>query len=167
MTVMLHLTVKQSSLRFEEVALYVGPLDEVVAAPVGARELAHLAAGPSEPRHRVAVVVEHVERDHGLFYFFEPVCSSPWHHLFRPAVGVHGPSRHHAAAAGRLSSAAKTLPGHRTRSVVRASTKDIAFGQASHSVVQADVEKLAAAVGVTLGPRVGNVQGKSVCVDAK
>jgi hypothetical protein len=36
---------------------------------------------------------------------------------------------------------------------VRASAKDIAFDQASRSALQAGVEKLANAVGVTLGPR--------------
>ncbi|KAI4986923.1 hypothetical protein ZWY2020_019553 [Hordeum vulgare] len=58
---------------------------------------------------------------------------------------------------GRPSSAARPLPGRRTRSVVRASAKDIAFDQASRSALQAGVEKLAAAVGVTLGPRGRNV----------
>jgi hypothetical protein len=36
---------------------------------------------------------------------------------------------------------------------VRASAKDIAFDQDSRASLQAGVEKLAAAVGVTLGPR--------------
>ncbi|KAM3280388.1 hypothetical protein ACQJBY_047275 [Aegilops geniculata] len=59
----------------------------------------------------------------------------------------------------RPSSAARPLPGRRARSlsVVRASAKDIAFDQASRSALQAGVEKLAAAVGVTLGPRGRNV----------
>ncbi|URE35242.1 RuBisCO large subunit-binding protein subunit alpha [Musa troglodytarum] len=37
--------------------------------------------------------------------------------------------------------------------VVRASAKEIAFGQSSRSFLQAGIEKLADAVGVTLGPR--------------
>ncbi|VAH96365.1 unnamed protein product [Triticum turgidum subsp. durum] len=57
----------------------------------------------------------------------------------------------------RPSSAARPLPGRRARSAVRASAKDIAFDQASRSALQAGVEKLAAAVGVTLGPRGRNV----------
>ena len=60
--------VKQSSLRRCGAALQVGPLDQVVAAPVGvgAHQVAHLAAGPSVARHRVGMVVEHVELNHGL-----------------------------------------------------------------------------------------------------
>ncbi|KAM3318703.1 hypothetical protein ACQJBY_036081 [Aegilops geniculata] len=57
----------------------------------------------------------------------------------------------------RPSSAARPLPGRRARSAVRASAKDIAFDQVSRSALQAGVEKLAAAVGVTLGPRGRNV----------
>jgi chaperonin GroEL (HSP60 family) len=37
--------------------------------------------------------------------------------------------------------------------VVRADAKDIAFDQKSRAALQAGVEKLANAVGVTLGPR--------------
>lgn len=57
--------------------------------------------------------------------------------------------------AGRSSSRAR-LPGagrRRPQAVVRASAKDIAFDQGSRASLQAGVEKLAAAVGVTLGPR--------------
>lgn len=46
--------------------------------------------------------------------------------------------------------------GRATRSqrfVVRANAKDIAFDQKSRAALQAGVEKLANAVGVTLGPR--------------
>jgi len=39
------------------------------------------------------------------------------------------------------------------RFVVRADAKDIAFDQKSRAALQAGVEKLANAVGVTLGPR--------------
>ncbi|XP_047319590.1 ruBisCO large subunit-binding protein subunit alpha [Impatiens glandulifera] len=41
--------------------------------------------------------------------------------------------------------------------VVRASAKDIAFGQSSRSALQAGIDKLADAVGLTLGPRGRNV----------
>ncbi|PIA26837.1 hypothetical protein AQUCO_08700015v1 [Aquilegia coerulea] len=44
-----------------------------------------------------------------------------------------------------------------TRFVVRANAKDIAFGQASRKALQAGIDKLADAVGVTLGPRGRNV----------
>ncbi|KAJ6803451.1 ruBisCO large subunit-binding protein subunit alpha-like [Iris pallida] len=47
-------------------------------------------------------------------------------------------------------------PGSR-RMVVRASAKDIAFDQKSRSALQAGADKLADAVGVTLGPRGRNV----------
>ncbi|WOL10693.1 ruBisCO large subunit-binding protein subunit alpha [Canna indica] len=45
----------------------------------------------------------------------------------------------------------------RRKLVVRAMSKDIAFDQSSRSALQAGVEKLANAVGVTLGPRGRNV----------
>ncbi|CAA7390807.1 unnamed protein product [Spirodela intermedia] len=48
-------------------------------------------------------------------------------------------------------------PAAARRFVVRASIKDIAFDQKSRSALQAGVEKLADAVGVTLGPRGRNV----------
>ncbi|KAF6151256.1 hypothetical protein GIB67_002955 [Kingdonia uniflora] len=44
-----------------------------------------------------------------------------------------------------------------TRFVVRACAKDILFGQASRAALQAGIDKLADAVGVTLGPRGRNV----------
>ncbi|GJM97321.1 hypothetical protein PR202_ga14240 [Eleusine coracana subsp. coracana] len=62
--------------------------------------------------------------------------------------------------AGRSSSSRARLPVARRRrpqAVVRASAKDIAFDQSSRASLQAGVEKLAAAVGVTLGPRGRNV----------
>jgi hypothetical protein len=43
--------------------------------------------------------------------------------------------------------------GRAQRLVVRADAKDIAFDQKSRAALQAGVEKLANAVGVTLGPR--------------
>jgi hypothetical protein len=43
--------------------------------------------------------------------------------------------------------------GRLQRFVVRADAKDIAFDQKSRAALQAGVEKLANAVGVTLGPR--------------
>ncbi|CAA6673342.1 unnamed protein product [Spirodela intermedia] len=46
-----------------------------------------------------------------------------------------------------------------SRFVVRATSKEIAFDQSSRSSIQAGVEKLADAVGVTLGPRVWDTQG--------
>uniref|UniRef100_A0A0E0D0G5 Uncharacterized protein n=1 Tax=Oryza meridionalis TaxID=40149 RepID=A0A0E0D0G5_9ORYZ len=47
-----------------------------------------------------------------------------------------------------------SLPGPARRlGAVRASAKEIAFDQGSRSSLQAGVEKLAAAVAVTLGPR--------------
>ncbi|GJN40410.1 hypothetical protein PR202_gb29617 [Eleusine coracana subsp. coracana] len=62
---------------------------------------------------------------------------------------------------GRSSSSSRArLPVARRRrpqAVVRASAKDIAFDQSSRASLQAGVEKLAAAVGVTLGPRGRNV----------
>ncbi|KAG8061927.1 hypothetical protein GUJ93_ZPchr0003g18507 [Zizania palustris] len=57
------------------------------------------------------------------------------------------------ASAARLPGGA----GRRTHATVRASAKEIAFDQRSRSSIQAGVEKLAAAVGVTLGPRGRNV----------
>jgi hypothetical protein len=60
-----------------------------------------------------------------------------------------------SSSTGKTSSRAR-LPGagrRRPRAVVRASAKDIAFDQSSRASLQAGVEKLAAAVGVTLGPR--------------
>ncbi|XP_072986563.1 ruBisCO large subunit-binding protein subunit alpha [Typha latifolia] len=48
-------------------------------------------------------------------------------------------------------------PNGRRQLVVRAAAKDIAFDQSSRSALQAGVEKLANAVGVTLGPRGRNV----------
>ncbi|KAG6504926.1 ruBisCO large subunit-binding protein subunit alpha-like [Zingiber officinale] len=48
-------------------------------------------------------------------------------------------------------------PDARRKLVVRAMAKDIAFDQSSRSSLQAGVEKLANAVGVTLGPRGRNV----------
>ncbi|RWR97185.1 ruBisCO large subunit-binding protein subunit alpha [Cinnamomum micranthum f. kanehirae] len=45
----------------------------------------------------------------------------------------------------------------RNRFVVRAKAKDIAFDQASRTALQAGIDKLADAVGVTLGPRGRNV----------
>ena len=59
-----------------------------------------------------------------------------------------------AARTGRATAA--RLPGanrRRPRALVRASAKEIAFDQGSRASLQAGVEKLAAAVGVTLGPR--------------
>lgn len=44
-------------------------------------------------------------------------------------------------------------PDARQKLVVRAMAKDIAFDQSSRAALQAGVEKLANAVGVTLGPR--------------
>lgn len=41
----------------------------------------------------------------------------------------------------------------RNRFVVRARAKDIAFDQTSRTALQAGIDKLADAVGVTLGPR--------------
>lgn len=55
--------------------------------------------------------------------------------------------------------------GRATRSqrfVVRANAKDIAFDQKSRAALQAGVEKLANAVGVTLGPR-GSQRLPSCC----
>lgn len=40
-----------------------------------------------------------------------------------------------------------------SRFVVSASAKDIAFGQSSRAALQAGIDKLADAVGLTLGPR--------------
>ncbi|BAH92453.1 Os03g0859700, partial [Oryza sativa Japonica Group] len=58
----------------------------------------------------------------------------------------------------RRSSRSASLPGPARRlGVVRASAKEIAFDQGSRSSLQAGVEKLAAAVAVTLGPRGRNV----------
>jgi hypothetical protein len=54
-----------------------------------------------------------------------------------------------AASSARLPAAARRRP----QLLVRASAKDIAFDQDSRASLQAGVEKLAAAVGVTLGPR--------------
>ncbi|XP_010918680.1 ruBisCO large subunit-binding protein subunit alpha isoform X2 [Elaeis guineensis] len=48
-------------------------------------------------------------------------------------------------------------PGGHRQLVVRAAAKDIAFDQSSRTSLQAGVEKLANAVGVTLGPRGRNV----------
>lgn len=47
--------------------------------------------------------------------------------------------------------------GRRSRLVVRAAAKDISFDQASRVALQAGIDKLADAVGVTLGPRGRNV----------
>lgn len=47
--------------------------------------------------------------------------------------------------------------GRRTRLVVRAAAKDISFDQASRFALQAGIDKLTDAVGVTLGPRGRNV----------
>ncbi|WVZ61373.1 hypothetical protein U9M48_011262 [Paspalum notatum var. saurae] len=61
---------------------------------------------------------------------------------------------------GSRTRRAAILPGagrRRPQTVVRASAKEIAFGQGSRASLQAGVEKLAAAVGVTLGPRGRNV----------
>ena len=55
----------------------------------------------------------------------------------------------------RRASAAR-LPGanrRRPQALVRASAKEVAFDQGARASLQAGVEKLAAAVGVTLGPR--------------
>jgi hypothetical protein len=54
-----------------------------------------------------------------------------------------------AASSARLPAAARRRP----QLLVRASAKEIAFDQGSRASLQAGVEKLAAAVGVTLGPR--------------
>jgi len=54
-----------------------------------------------------------------------------------------------AASSAKLPAAARRRP----QLLVRASAKEIAFDQASRASLQAGVEKLAAAVGVTLGPR--------------
>ncbi|KAG1354944.1 putative RuBisCO large subunit-binding protein subunit alpha, chloroplastic [Cocos nucifera] len=56
----------------------------------------------------------------------------------------------------RRGSPGQKLGGHR-QLVVRAAAKDIAFDQSSRTSLQAGVEKLANAVGVTLGPRGRNV----------
>lgn len=54
--------------------------------------------------------------------------------------------------AGWLPQRAVAGKSHR-RFSVRATAKEIAFGQSSRTSLQAGVEKLADAVGVTLGPR--------------
>lgn len=46
---------------------------------------------------------------------------------------------------------------HSTRFTVKASAKEIAFDQNSRSALQAGIDKLADAVGLTLGPRGRNV----------
>ena len=51
---------------------------------------------------------------------------------------------------GRLR---RSKNGRSSRLVVRADAKEIAFDQKSRAALQAGVEKLASAVGVTLGPR--------------
>lgn len=62
-------------------------------------------------------------------------------------------STRRAASSASLPAAARRRP----QLLVRASAKEIAFDQGSRASLQAGVEKLAAAVGVTLGPRGRNV----------
>lgn len=52
----------------------------------------------------------------------------------------------------QLRTAQTTTQSHR-RFAVRAAAKDIAFDQSSRSAMQAGIDKLADAVGLTLGPR--------------
>jgi len=54
---------------------------------------------------------------------------------------------------GKQGRATRARYGRSQRFVVRAEAKDIAFDQKSRAALQAGVEKLANAVGVTLGPR--------------
>ncbi|KAK8443609.1 hypothetical protein SEVIR_9G002900v4 [Setaria viridis] len=68
-----------------------------------------------------------------------------------------GSSALHRASRTRRASAARLPARRRPQAVVRASAKEIAFDQNSRASLQAGVEKLAAAVGVTLGPRGRNV----------
>ncbi|CAH1437906.1 unnamed protein product [Lactuca virosa] len=56
----------------------------------------------------------------------------------------------------QLRTAQTTTQSHR-RFAVRAAAKDIAFDQSSRSAMQAGIDKLADAVGLTLGPRGRNV----------
>ncbi|KAG8061914.1 hypothetical protein GUJ93_ZPchr0003g17248 [Zizania palustris] len=73
--------------------------------------------------------------------------------LFLGPAHLQRDRRTRRASAARLPGGA----GRRTHATVRASAKEIAFDQRSRSSIQAGVEKLAAAVGVTLGPRGRNV----------
>uniref|UniRef100_A0A453ADJ5 RuBisCO large subunit-binding protein subunit alpha, chloroplastic n=3 Tax=Aegilops tauschii subsp. strangulata TaxID=200361 RepID=A0A453ADJ5_AEGTS len=66
----------------------------------------------------------------------------------------HSPARPSICGLGRLR---RSKNGRSSRLVVRADAKEIAFDQKSRAALQAGVEKLASAVGVTLGPRGRNV----------
>jgi hypothetical protein len=56
-------------------------------------------------------------------------------------------------AASSVTARLPAVARRRPQLLVRASAKEIAFDQGSRAALQAGVEKLAAAVGVTLGPR--------------
>lgn len=84
-------------------------------------------------------------------------------HAFHPTIKTDILGRRMPAISGRLvgssgSIAVKSTTKRRNqRVVIRASAKDIMFDQDSRAAMQAGIDKLADAVGVTLGPRGRNV----------
>jgi hypothetical protein len=64
--------------------------------------------------------------------------------------------------AGRIHSKTNGQRVQQNRLVVRSQAKDILFDQASRAALQAGIDKLADAVGVTLGPR-GTFTSQPVC----